>query len=220
MVAGLRNVDEDLAATVTDGLGLPQLPERLSPARPPIDNLAPSPALSTILNGPGSLSGRKLRVLVEGTEAAVLAALREEAAHRDVVVELVTRAVGGARLNDGSHTSADQKVEGGPSVLYDAVVVLASTVGAARLMRLPAAKDFVTDAYNHCKFIGYSPDAVAFFEACGITGSLDNGVLQVADGASIRRFLEDSAPFTVLGPSTSPRNKRVTGFDHPGRGTG
>jgi catalase len=194
MVAGLRNVDEDLAAAVADGLGLPQLPERLSPARPPIDNLAPSSALSIVLNGPGSLSGRKLGVLVEGAEAAVLAVLREEAARRDVVVELVAPAVGGARLDDGSRTSADQKVEGGPSVLYDAVVVLASTVGAARLMRLPAAKDFVTDAYNHCKFIGYSPDAVALFEACGITGSLDNGFLQVADGASVPRFFEDCAP--------------------------
>ncbi len=40
MAAGLRNVDDDLAAAVADGLGLPQLPERLSPAQEPIDNLA------------------------------------------------------------------------------------------------------------------------------------------------------------------------------------
>ena len=35
MVANLRNVDEDLAATVADGLGLPELPPASTPARPP-----------------------------------------------------------------------------------------------------------------------------------------------------------------------------------------
>ena len=35
MVAGLRNVDEDLAATVAEGLGLRELPPAATPARPP-----------------------------------------------------------------------------------------------------------------------------------------------------------------------------------------
>ena len=42
-------------------------------------------------------------------------------------------------------------------MLYDAVVILASADGAAAAHRTPAAKDFVTDAHAHCKFIGYVP---------------------------------------------------------------
>ena len=43
MVAALRNVDEDLARSVADGLGLPELPEALPAAREPIRGLSPSP---------------------------------------------------------------------------------------------------------------------------------------------------------------------------------
>ncbi len=194
IVAGLRNVDEDLATAVSEGLGQPEMPQRLSPAREPIDSLRPSPSLSIILNGPGSLSGRKLGILVDGAEPGLLGALREEAALRDVAVELVAQAVGGARLADGKRVPVDQMVEGGPSVLYDAVAVLASTVGAAHLARQAAARDFVTDAYDHCKFIGYSPDAIGLFEACGLAGSLDNGFLQLVDAATSRYFFEQCAP--------------------------
>ena len=41
MVAGLRNVDEDLARPVADGLGLPELPER--PYRRPASPSATCP---------------------------------------------------------------------------------------------------------------------------------------------------------------------------------
>jgi catalase len=52
MVAGLRNVDDDLARAVAEGLGLAGLSERLEPAREPISDLDPSPALSIVRNGP------------------------------------------------------------------------------------------------------------------------------------------------------------------------
>src|SRR4051794_2828539 len=52
MVAGLRNVDEDLARQVADGLGLADLPEATPAAREPIADLEPSPALSILRNGP------------------------------------------------------------------------------------------------------------------------------------------------------------------------
>ena len=69
---------------------------------------------------------------------------------------MVAAKIGGATGSDGSLVSADQKLDGAPSVLYDAVVMLASEPGAADLAGIPAARDFVTDAYAHCKFIGYT----------------------------------------------------------------
>jgi len=50
-----------------------------------------------------------------------------------VTVELVAPAVGGVEASDGHRVPADQKIDGGPSVLYDAVIVLAARDGAEAL---------------------------------------------------------------------------------------
>jgi catalase len=176
MVAALRNVHEDLARSVADGLGLPELPDPLPAAREPITDLAASPALSILANGPGSFAGRKLGILVsDGVEAGKLAELTSAAEQAQVNVEIVAPAVGGVEASDGQRVPADQKIDGGPSVLYDAVVVLGSKQGAPLLAVLPAARDFVADAFAHCKFIGFTGDSAPLFEAAGLASLLDDG---------------------------------------------
>lgn len=180
MVAGLRNVDEDLARSVAAGLGLPELPEPLPPARQPLRDLPASPALSILANGPESFAGRKIGILAtDGADAAKLSELRSAAGQEHVTVELIAPAVGGIEASDGNRMPADQKIDGGPSVLYDAVIVLASKQGAMRLAAQPAARDFVTDAYAHCKFIGYAGDAAPLFEAGGLSGLMDDGFISL-----------------------------------------
>ena len=83
--------------------------------------------------------------------------------------------MGGVQDSDGERVPAGQKIDGGPSVLYDAVVVLASKQGASLLAALPAARDFITDAYTHCKFIGYVGDLAPLLEAAGLAGLTDDG---------------------------------------------
>jgi catalase len=73
------------------------------------------------------------------------------------------------KLSDGKTLTAQQKVNGGPSVLYDAVVVLASAEGAKLLTMEATAKDFVNDAYAHAKFIGYVETAKPLFQKAGLT---------------------------------------------------
>jgi catalase len=191
MVAGLRNVDEGLAGEVADGLGLAELPDRIEPARQPRTDLAPSPALSIASNGPAGFAGRKIAVLVsDGFDPAVLAGLQAAAASESVTVDIVAPKVGGALASDGSLVSADQKLDGAPSVLYDAVVVAVSGRGAADLAGMPAARDFVTDAYAHAKFIGHTAPSVALFSACGLGDLLDEGFVQLdANGSSAKDFL-------------------------------
>jgi catalase len=67
-------------------------------------------------------------------------------------------------------------------VLFDAVAIIASEEGAMLLARDAAAKDFATDAYAHCKFIGYSSEAMALFEKAGLADDLDEGCIRL-DGA-------------------------------------
>ena len=46
-------------------------------------------------------------------------------------------------------------IDGGPSVLYDAVALLPAEAAMADLLQESTARDFVADAFAHCKFIGY-----------------------------------------------------------------
>ncbi|MFG3523072.1 catalase [Nocardia nova] len=189
VVAALRNVHEDLATAVADGLGLAELPEPARCAREPITDLAPSPALSIVRNGPDSIAGRKIGVLVtDGVDAEALAEVREAVQAEKAILEIVAPKVGGVTTEDGKTVEADQKIDGGPSVLYDAVVILASEAGGAELATVPPARDFVSDAYAHGKFIAHR-NAGALFAAAGLTGELDAGVMDLAAGASVADFL-------------------------------
>jgi catalase len=180
MVAGLRNVGDELAGAVAEGLGLPGLPDPLPPAREPVRDLPASPALSILANGPDSFAGRKIGILVTaGADAGNLAEIQSAAEQAKVNVELVAKAIGGVETSDGNRVPADQKIDGGPSVLYDAVIVLASESGARDLTMLPAARDFVSDAYAHCKFIGYAGDPTPLFVAAGVGGLMDDGFVNL-----------------------------------------
>ncbi|RUY85244.1 catalase, partial [Mesorhizobium sp. M7A.F.Ca.CA.003.01.2.1] len=64
MVSHLLNIDETLATTVADKLGIRDMPEPAEAAVPPRDDLPPSPALSIIQNGPDSFEGRKVGVML------------------------------------------------------------------------------------------------------------------------------------------------------------
>src|SRR6202008_2203134 len=111
-VAGLRNVDEELAHDIADGLGLSELPERIGPAREPRTDLAPSPALSILANAPATFAGRKIAVLgTDGFYPAVLAGLQTAAQADSVTVEVIAPKVGGATAGDGSLIRADQTLD-------------------------------------------------------------------------------------------------------------
>ncbi len=191
MVASLRNVDEDFARQVADGLRLEPYPDASTPARRPITDLAPSPALSIVRNGPDRFAGRKIGVLVsDGTDADLLGALRDAATAEGAMVELVAPQVGGVVTSDGELVPAHQKIDGGPSVLYDAVAVLVSAEGASLLADDATAKDFVSDAHAHSKFIGYVQAAQPLLDAAGVGGLIDDGWVSLDGAAAVDSFLE------------------------------
>jgi catalase len=189
MVANLRNVDDDLAKTVADGLGLESLPKRSPAAAAPITDLPDSPALSILRNPPDSLAGRKIGALVtDGADTKLLVALERAVEKEGALLEYVAPKVGGFTMSDGTLVEAQQKIDGGPSVLYDAVVILASEAGAAQLATDATTKDFLSDAFAHCKFIGYAPSAQSLLDAAGIDP--DDGVISLkATKASVTAFL-------------------------------
>ena len=91
-------------------------------------------------------------------------------------------------LDDGKKVAAKQKIDGGPSVLYDAVAVLPSETGVAMLAKDATAKDFVADAFAHCKFIGHNDAANALFDAAGVT-ERDEGFVGLAEAKDAKTFV-------------------------------
>ncbi|HTU76009.1 MAG TPA: catalase [Trebonia sp.] len=176
IVAALRNVHEELAATVAEGLGLRELPDPAPAARPPRQDLASSPALSIVARGPASFAGRKLGLLItNGADAQIIAALRSAAESEGTVTEIITPVAGGVDASDGSLIPGRQ-IDGAPSVLFDAIAIVADPDAARALTASPAARDFVADAYAHCKFIAATAGAEPLFAAAGLAGGA------VADG--------------------------------------
>ena len=125
MVSHLLNIDETLANKVGTGLGLKAMPKPADAAMPTRQDLDPSPKLSIVENGPERFEGRKLGILVtDGTDAAILKALKTALVKAGATFEIIAPKVGGAKASDGSWIEADQMIDGGPSVLYDAVALL------------------------------------------------------------------------------------------------
>jgi len=188
MVSHLMNVDAGLANKVADGLGLTAMPKAAEPARPVIQDLPSSLALSIVKNGPKSFKGRKLGVLVtDGVDAALLAALTKAATDEGALIELVAPKIGGVTDSTGKLHPAQQKVNGGPSVLYDAVAILASADGAKLLAQEATAKDFLADAFAHAKFIAYAESAKPLLDKAGIAP--DDGVIPIKTAKDAAAFI-------------------------------
>ena len=64
-------------------------------------------------------------------------------------------AVGELTLSNGELAPADHKVDGGPSIFFDAVAILPSDAGGKELALDAAAVNWLRDAYAHLKTIGY-----------------------------------------------------------------
>ena len=180
VMGNLRNVDEDLAKRVADGLGM-ALPDKTPAAAEPID-LEPSPAVRLIGKYPDSLKGRKVGVLVtDGADGAVVKAVQDAAKAAGAAVEIIAPKRGGAKLKDGSMLKADHQLAGAPSVLFDAVALVLSADGCQQLLTEGAAVDFAKDAFGHLKAIGHTPEAQPLLDKAGVEA--DAGVVDLSNGA-------------------------------------
>ena len=191
MIAHLLNIDEGLAETVADKLGIVDLPKPADAAVPPRKDLATSPALSILENGPDSFEGRKLGVLVgNGTEAALFKALQTAIEDEGATMEVIALKVGGVQADDGTKIIAKHMIDGGPSVLFDAVALLLTEEAAELLAREAAARDFVADAYAHCKFISFTPGTVPLLTKAGVDPAADEGLIPLTDRKAIGTYIE------------------------------
>jgi hypothetical protein len=83
------------------------------------------------------------------------------------------------------HRSGQRYDTGAPSIFFDAAAVIVSEAQARGLAREAAALDFVSDAFNHLKVIGYVPAAEPLHRRAAIIDEL-------TDAGELRRSLSRS----------------------------
>ncbi|MGR9128788.1 catalase [Rhizobium leguminosarum] len=204
MVSHLMNIDETLASKVGHALGFKSMPKPADAAMPTRQDLEPSPALSIVERGPKRFEGRKLGILVsDGTDAAIFKALLAEITEQKATFEVIAPKIGGVTLSDGNWIEAHQMIDGGPSVLYDAVALLPSAEGTGDLLKEATARDFVADAFVHCKFIGYVETALPLMQKAGIADALDEGVIALGAAKDVTAFIQALGKLRVWGREPS-----------------
>ena len=155
---------DDVVAPAAGAAGPPAVVAGAAPAR----RYAASPALSILAKFKPTLKGRKVGCLVaDGTDPAQVTALEAAAKAMGATFAVIAPKVGGAKGGDGGKIRADFQLAGGPSVLFDTVVLALSKEGAAILTKEAAAVAFVHDAYAHLKVIGHTDGAQALMDKAG-----------------------------------------------------
>jgi catalase len=71
-----------------------------------------------------------------------------------------------------------------------AVALVLSESGAERLTGEAAARDFVADAFAHCKFIAFTSGAAALLLKAGVDPDADEGMIGLDDPKGTARFIE------------------------------
>lgn len=214
MVSHLLNIDETLANTVAQKLGFQSMPKPADAAMPTRQDLEPAPSLSIVERGPQRFEGRKLGILItDGVDAKLLKGLTAAITKEKAAFELIAPKVGGVKASDGSWIEVHHMIDGGPSVLFDAVALLTSAEAMDDLVKEATARDFVADAFQHCKFIGYDKSAMPLLDKAGIADALDEGVIALPGDEGLDGFVSSLGklrvwgrePSVKLGKASSPK---------------
>lgn len=173
VVGQLRNIDEDLAKRVADGLAI-DLPAKEKAACAPVD-LKPSDALSIQKNADDTMEGRKVAILfAEGSDKAAIDALKATIEKAGGTAFLVAPKVGGIKVKGGT-LKADGQLAGSPSVLFDAIASILTDDQAKTLSKQGAAVQWFMDAFGHCKTIAHDDATQILLDKAGV--EKDSGVV-------------------------------------------
>jgi catalase len=199
MIASLRNVDEDLAAQVAEGLGM-ELPDAMPRVleEPVTPEVSVSPTLSlTARPGETGVRTRKVAILVaNGVEGESLNALHAALTDAGAVPRFVGPRLGSFTTSSGDVIEADASMENSPPVLFDALVLPDGKSAVKALATDGHTMEFVTNQYRHCKTILAFGASSALLERAGVSatlsdGSTDSGVLVLRAGEkkAAQRFM-------------------------------
>ena len=190
MLSQLANVDMKVAQRVASGLGHEDPIQNAPTSTKTRMDLKASPALSILGKFKPTLQGRMVGCLIaDGTDPALVLAVRAAAKANGAKMKVIAPKVEGAKGSDGKVIVADLQLAGGPSVLFDAVVLALSPAGAQQLATQAAAIGFVQDAFSHLKVIGHTDAATPLLQKANVIP--DRGIIVL--NASADAFISEAA---------------------------
>jgi len=220
MIGQLAYVDADLAERVAEafGIAVPEVelplnhsipadtdPQSVQPYDQPM-TLERSAALSMQDTIKGSIKTRRVAMLVTDEGVVEAAELKKVLERNGAVVKIIAPVNRDLGLGKNK-LSVDHGLMTTSSVLFDAVAV----VGGKNIwMKLPDAKDFVSDAFRHSKAIVCVGDAADLLDVWGLTASEEKTVPGIVTGrgaksvapafinaiAAHRHWLREADPLT------------------------
>jgi catalase len=209
MVAGLLNVDRDLAESIAQGLGMRQLPEALPKVvkKDVAPEVTTSPALSlTARRGEVGVRTRRVAILVaDGVDGDPLRQLAARLTEAGAVPRFVGARLGDVASASGDPIDIDVPADAAPSVLFDGVVVAEGVAPDGRTI------EFLKDQYRHCKPMLVIGEAAELLQKAGIppalpSGKRDPGLMSAAaaDETSVAAFMQALAEHRHFERETDP----------------
>jgi catalase len=190
VVSQLRNVAEELARGVADGLGMTELPDPLPSLLKPVPKaeVETSASLSLFARpGQEGIKTRHIAILVaDGVEGDALTRLHAGLAEQGAVPRFVGIKLGEVQSARGDPIAVEVSLETAPSVLWDAVVLPHGQAAVATLSRSGHAIEFIKDQYRHCKAILVLGAAGSLLETAHIPAKLPSG----AEDPALLKFKE------------------------------
>jgi catalase len=178
MLGHLALIDPELGKRVATGMNLAGRADRITPAVAPRDDLEPSPALSLVAKAPRTIRGRTLAALItDSSDAKALATLKQAMKKEGAQLKLIAPRIG--PMKNG--LAPDMTIDGGPSCLFDAVVLMPGAAEVPTLLKGASAINWLRDAFVHLKAIGFNEQARPMFEKGGLDTKAP-GVVAVAKG--------------------------------------
>jgi catalase len=157
MISSLRNVSEELASKVAEGLGINPMPSAMPRAleKPSKPEIKKAPSLSLMARpGDGSIKGLKIALLIaDGIAGKSILQVRDALVAQGAVAKLIGPRIGNTNASDVGNLVADASLENEPGFLFDALVLPDGEKGVDILAQCPQTMDFVKDQYLHYKTI-------------------------------------------------------------------
>ena len=211
VVAQLRNVAEELARAVADGLGMTELPdalaERAEARTAARESLVEALVAVGASRGQEGIKTRRIAMLVaDGVDGDAAAKTSRGTVGQGAVPRFVGVKLGQVQSESGEPLEVEISLEAAPSVLWDAAVFLEGEALSAS----GHALEFLKDQYRHCKPILLLDGADVLLEKAGIppalaSGDADPGLMRFENsdvGGAVAAFV---AALTSTDNSTAKR---------------
>jgi catalase len=188
MVNTLAHVHTELAQRVAAPLGTSPPDKAAATAwpgyreGPAVADLAPSPALSMVVNQSAGIATRKVAVLVaDGVQSAAVRAMQQALAAAGAKCTLVGPTLCPVRCADGEQLAVDATLDNAPSVLFDALYLPPVAQAADGLTRYPQAVRCVEQAARHGKTVAASGSGARLVDAAGVNPAQPGVLVDASD---------------------------------------